>query len=204
MTLQVFASDVSQQMDVRIRCAPAMLYVEAGSFRFGDETLGEGATEFVSETGVDSLRGSGRICVWSIGAAPAASPEHCMLQTTSGLGLAPGEYVFRLDTVGFPPGAIAYRHVHPGPGYRYLVEGALEIRTDDHSTAIAPGEAWFEETNSPVTAFNVPDRESRFVRAHMLPRDYLGKPSIKYLNDEDHDKPKLQTNHRFREHIVRI
>jgi len=204
MTFQVFASDSPHQIPLPTGSRPAMLYVETGSFQLNGKTLESGTTEFVSAPSPISIEGSGRLCVWTIGDAQDMSSEYCTQKHQAALSLSPGEYVFRLDSVGFPPGAVAYRHVHPGPGYRYLIEGSLEIRADHHSTRIAPGEAWFEDTNSPVTAFNVPDRESRFVRAHLLPLNFLGKPSIKYLNDEDHDKPRLQTNHRFCEHVVLI
>ncbi|WP_323794592.1 cupin domain-containing protein [Nisaea sp.] len=204
MIFQVFASDRPQEMELLIPPGPAMLYVEVGSFLLGNTALGPGKTDFVSGPKPLPIRGVGQICVWSIGKTPVEPPEHCKLVKTAPLSIAPGEVVFRLDTVGFPSGAVAYRHVHPGPGYRYLIKGALEIRSDHDSTEITPGEVWFEDTNSPVTAFNVTDGESQFVRAHLLPRDFLGKPSIKYLNDEDHDKPKLQSNHRFREHVVKI
>ena len=38
-----------------------------------------------------------------------------------------GQWVMRCDRVDFPPGAIAYRHVHPGPGIRRLLHGELRI-----------------------------------------------------------------------------
>ena len=35
----------------------------------------------------------------------------------------------RADRIDFPPGGIAYRHTHPGPGIRRLVMGTIRIET---------------------------------------------------------------------------
>ena len=43
------------------------------------------------------------------------------------LALPAGEYLLRCDRVDFPPGGIAYRHVHPGEGTRRILHGALTI-----------------------------------------------------------------------------
>lgn len=108
-----------------------------------------------------------------------------------------GECILRLDTVTFPPSAIAYRHVHAGPGTRYLVRGGLEIRADDHVDHMLPGDVWFEGSNSPVRATAIDGETSQFIRAMVLPLEFEGKPTITFLNPDDFDKPKLQTNHRF-------
>ena len=42
----------------------------------------------------------------------------------------PGDWVVRCDRVDFPPGGVAYRHVHPGPGIRRLLRGELTIDRD--------------------------------------------------------------------------
>ena len=41
----------------------------------------------------------------------------------------PGEWILRCDRVDFPPGGVAYRHVHPGPGIRRLLFGELTIES---------------------------------------------------------------------------
>ena len=110
--------------------------------------------------------------------------------------------VLRLDQISFPAGAIAYRHVHAGTGYRYLTAGRLEVRADDHAITVGPGESWFEPANSPVRATNLATTETAFVRAMVLPMVYLGKPTITYLNAEDADKPRLQSNQRFFDQVI--
>jgi quercetin dioxygenase-like cupin family protein len=108
-----------------------------------------------------------------------------------------GAAVMRLDKVTFPPGAIAYRHFHAGPGIRYLVKGELEIKSDHNTEYMVEGDAWFEDANSPVQATAGEHRFSGFVRAMVLPIDFQGKPTIQLLNPEDIAKPSLQTNHRY-------
>ena len=58
---------------------------------------------------------------------------------------------------------------------------------------IAPGEAWFEAGPDPVLATASKTLPSAFARVMILPRDMLGKPSVRYIRPEDADKPKLQT-----------
>ncbi|MEP0944313.1 MAG: hypothetical protein ABJH63_08760 [Rhizobiaceae bacterium] len=108
-----------------------------------------------------------------------------------------GAQFLRLDQVAFPPGARAYRHVHPGAGIRYLTKGALEIQSDHGVELMSAETAWFEDANSAVQATASADQSSAFVRAMVLPIEYLGKPTITYLNRSDDDKPRLQTNTRF-------
>ena len=43
------------------------------------------------------------------------------------------------------------------------------------------------------------DRPSRFIRAMVLPRALLGTSSIRYVNEEDREKPKSQTYRVFDE-----
>ena len=37
------------------------------------------------------------------------------------------------------------------------------------------------------------DKQSRFIRVMILPRDLIGKSSIQYVNEEDKAKPKSQS-----------
>jgi quercetin dioxygenase-like cupin family protein len=122
--------------------------------------------------------------------------------TTAMADLPPGPVLLRLDQVSFPPGAVAYRHVHAGPGIRYLDRGALHLQADDHAFDAALGDSWFEDANSPVRATAAV--ESRFLRFMALPVEYAGKPSIKILSAEDAALPRRQTTHRFLERIVQL
>lgn len=123
--------------------------------------------------------------------------------TTAIIDLPPGPVLLRLDQVSFPPGAIAYRHVHAGAGIRYLDRGALHLQADDHAFDAAPGDSWFEGADSPVRATASEDAaETRFLRFMALPAAYLGKPSIRILDAADAALPRRQTTLRHFERLV--
>lgn len=204
MIFQVFQTASERQVALRAEGRPAMLYVEQGAAVVDGVSVEAGGAAFLAADRKGAVRFDGRVAVWLLGQVPERTAVFADLQMHAPLDLAPGDHLFRLDAVGFPPGARAYRHVHPGPGIRFLVEGELEIRGDGHATTVTAGQPWFEAANAPVTATCRADRPSRFVRAHLLPADYLGKPSIRYLDDADQDKPRLQTTHRFCEHLIRL
>lgn len=103
-----------------------------------------------------------------------------------------GEQLIRLDTVSFPPGGVAYLHVHRGPGIRVLLKGEIRIDTDGRSDSHGPLEAWFEPGPVPVFAAASESVDTAFVRCMVLPAELLGKRSLSYVRDEDADKPKLQ------------
>lgn len=107
--------------------------------------------------------------------------------------LPKGELLMRGDSVAFPPGGCAYTHVHQGPGIRCLIEGGLRIDTHGRSTSYGPGGAWYETGVDPVFAQAATDTASRFIRVMILPRALIGKSSIRYVKDEDKEKPKTQS-----------
>lgn len=102
------------------------------------------------------------------------------------------DHLIRLDRVSFPPGGVAYLHVHRGPGIRVLLEGEIRIETDGTTTSYGPLEAWFESGPVPVFAAASESVPTAFVRCMVLPAELQGKRSITYVRDEDADKPKLQ------------
>ena len=102
-----------------------------------------------------------------------------------------GALILRGDSVAFPPGGCAYLHRHQGPGIRCLIEGGFRVDTGGHSTSYGPGGAWYEAGPDGVFA-QAADRPTRFIRVMILPRAYLGKSSVEYLNAEDKAKPKSQ------------
>jgi len=104
-----------------------------------------------------------------------------------------GELLMRGDSVAFPPGGCAYRHVHQGPGIRCLIEGGIRIDTHHRSTSYGPGGAWYESGLDPVFAQGADDKPSRFIRVMILPRALIGKSSIAYVNEADKAKPKTQS-----------
>ncbi|HEY2245449.1 MAG TPA: hypothetical protein VGH47_14725, partial [Xanthobacteraceae bacterium] len=103
-----------------------------------------------------------------------------------------GALLLRGDSVAFPPGGCAYLHRHQGPGIRCLIEGGIRIDTHCRSTSYGPGGAWYETGPDGVFA-QAADRPTRFIRVMVLPRTYLGKSSVEYLNEEDKAKPKSQS-----------
>ena len=104
-----------------------------------------------------------------------------------------GDWVVRLDRVDFPPGGIAYRHVHPGPGIRYLLHGELTIdRSDGDPRTHRGGEAWFEGADDPVLATASTTEDTAFVRVLLLPAEWAGKRTIRYVDRADEDRPRLQ------------
>jgi quercetin dioxygenase-like cupin family protein len=103
-----------------------------------------------------------------------------------------GDWLVRCDRVDFPPGGIAYTHTHPGPGLRVLLKGRLRIDTQGTSHEYGPFEWWYETGPDPVYAAASADEETAFVRVLVLPREWAGKRTIRYVDPADEDRPKLQ------------
>ncbi|CTQ51803.1 hypothetical protein LP7551_00316 [Roseibium album] len=102
--------------------------------------------------------------------------------------------LLRLDKVSFPAGATAWRHVHPGPGFRHLIKGCLRLEADDHTREVLTGDSWFEAANSPVRATASENyTETAFIRFLLLPLEYAGKRTIHILSDEDRNRERRQT-----------
>ena len=104
----------------------------------------------------------------------------------------PGDSVLRCDRVDFPPGGVAYLHTHPGPGLRVLLKGRIRIETQGDSHEYGPFEWWYETGPDPVFAAASPTEETAFVRVLVLPSEWAGKRTIRYVDPADEDKPKLQ------------
>ena len=49
-----------------------------------------------------------------------------------------------------------------------------------------------EDANDPVLATASPTEETAFVRVLLLPAEWAGKRTIRYLDPADEDKPRLQ------------
>jgi hypothetical protein len=102
------------------------------------------------------------------------------------------DWLVRCDRIDFPPGGIAYRHTHPGAGIRRLLFGSIRIEGPEDVADYAPGGAWFEGFDYPVLATASPTEPSAFVRVMLLPREWEGKRTIRYVDPADEEKPKLQ------------
>jgi quercetin dioxygenase-like cupin family protein len=114
------------------------------------------------------------------------------------------DWIVRCDRVDFPPGGIAYRHTHPGPGIRYLLHGSLEIHSEGHSTTFGAGGAWFESGPEPVLAEAAQHLKTAFVRVLVLPAEWAGKRTIRYVDPADDAMPKLQKATVYLEHPVHL
>ena len=113
-------------------------------------------------------------------------------------------HLMRCDRVDFPPGGIAYTHVHRGPGIRCLLKGAIRVEVNGRHHDIAPGGAWFEAGPDPVLALASETEATAFVRVMILPGELKGKSSIRYVKPEDADKPKLQTYRVFVDEPIQL
>lgn len=114
----------------------------------------------------------------------------------------PAGWVLRCDRVDFPPGGIAYRHAHPGPGIRRILHGALTIDREGDARTYRVGESWLEEADDAVVATASATEETAFVRVLLLPAEWAGKRTIRYLDPADDEKPKLQRATVLLEHPV--
>lgn len=103
-----------------------------------------------------------------------------------------GESLLRCDRVDFPPGGVAYRHTHPGPGLRVLLKGRIRIETQGESHEYGPLEWWYETGPDPVFAAASETEDTAFVRVLVLPAEWAGKRTISYVDPADEEKPKLQ------------
>jgi len=103
-----------------------------------------------------------------------------------------GEWVVRCDRIDFPPGGIAYRHVHPGPGIRRLLFGELTIESPEGTHTYHAGDAWTEGADFPVLATASATEKTAFVRVLVLPAEWAGKRTIRYVDPADDEKPRLQ------------
>jgi quercetin dioxygenase-like cupin family protein len=141
----------------------------------------------------------GRALVWELG---DEEPDGALLSCKVELDDRT-DWLMRCDRVDFEPGGIAYRHTHPGPGIRYLLFGAITIDSLGAEHTLSPGEAWFERGPDPVLATTAPDEPSAFVRVMLLPVEWAGQRTIKYVDPADADKPKTQRATIFLEQPVR-
>ena len=114
----------------------------------------------------------------------------------------PGEWLVRCDRVDFPPGSVAHLHTHPGPGLRVLLKGRIRIDTQGSSREYGPFDWWYETGPDPVFAAASESEETAFARVLVLPREWEGKRTIRYVDPADDEKPKLQRAHVYFEHLL--
>ena len=100
--------------------------------------------------------------------------------------------LLRCDRVDFPPGAVAYRHVHPGPGVRRLLFGELTVTTAGVTATHRAGDCWFESGPESVYAEASATQATAFVRVMLLPAKWAGRRTIRYTDPADADRPARQ------------
>lgn len=191
--------------------------LEENSARFGAEVAPagggqEGLEENSARFGAEACAvraGSAGATLWrwemvrGEGGWRAEGEASCVLKASHGLELDPsGEWMMRCDRVDFPPGGIAYTHIHSGPGLRCLLRGELMVRVEDSEEwMVRPGETWFERGPDPIYA-RASEEPTSFVRAMVVPRAYKGRTTITYVKAEDADKPKPQQYTRFVDEFI--
>ena len=161
--------------------------------RGGADVAAGGAVVYdvaANEARLAPTRVGGHAVVWSLDRDPRSDGGEAALSVEVDLGAA--SWLVRCDRVDFPPGGIAYRHVHPGPGIRCLLSGELTIDSPDGVRTYGAGEAWFEDAGHPVLATASATEDTAFVRVLLLPSEWAGKRTIRYLDAADEAKPKLQ------------
>ena len=139
-----------------------------------------------NEAHFGAARVDGHALLWDVGGGAGDA------KLSAEVELDPGEWLVRCDKVDFPPGGIAYRHTHPGPGIRCLLHGSIRIESGGEAHEYGPFEPWFESGPEPVLAVASEVEETAFVRVMLLPREWEGKRTIRYVDPADEEKPKLQ------------
>jgi hypothetical protein len=190
-----------ETIEFRLPPLPRFIFVVHGGATIGGKALKAGETLQGDGETVIKPGPEGVTCWrWELsrgdaGSTVAAAPGMMTHEKlTAFLETMPkGELLMRGDSVAFPPGGCAYRHVHQGPGIRCLIEGGIRIDTHHRSTSYGPGGAWYESGTDPVFAQGADDKPSRFIRVMILPRALIGKSSIAYVNEADKAKPKTQS-----------
>lgn len=136
---------------------------------------------------------SGPAVLWELTPRGAGGPETGEVSLATVVTLDRSrEWLVRCDRVDFPPGAVAHRHVHPGPGIRRLLFGELTVITAGATTTHRPGDPWFESGPDPVYARSSSTEASAFVRVILLPGEWAGRRTIRYLDPGDRDSPTRQ------------
>lgn len=173
-----------------------VLFVESGLVRVRAQGFAAGlaASTACLVTGAANVLAAGDATVlrWELHRADAPPADDALLEAPITLDPTSG-WLIRCDRVDFPPGAVAWTHVHRGPGIRCLLEGTIRVEVDGHAQDVVPGGAWFEAGPDPVLAIASTTVPSAFARVMVLPAELIGRSSIRYVLPEDQDKPKRQS-----------
>jgi hypothetical protein len=214
--LRLYTDRLEPKAEVRLGRCNRVIYVRDGDsmVRAGGHAAGLAANSaWYGGDAVALTAGSAGATLlrWELTAESAAPGGLTGASVTSSSTLAhvvelghPDGHLMRCDRVDFPPGGIAYTHVHRGPGIRCLLTGTIRVEVNGIGRDIAPGGAWFEAGPDPVLALASKTGPTAFVRVMILPRELKGKSSIRYVKPEDAAKPKLQTYRIFVDEAIEL
>ena len=157
----------------------------------------------------DATRPAGQVGVGLAGdivfALSDAPPSEAGVLGCTAVDLPLSDCALRIDEVAFPVGAIAHRHTHSGFGWRHLISGALRIEADNTTEVMHPGASWFEPAGSPVRAVAQHQTGvSRFVRAMVIPKSFIGRSTFALRDPDDAALPRLQITHRHIDHVLQV
>jgi len=201
-TLRLYTDRLAPKAEAKWPACNRVIYVREGDaqVRAAGQAAGlaaDSAWHGAGAAAVSAGTSGATLLRWEIvsgGREPASPASNSSLALAHGVELTdPGGYLMRCDRVDFPPGGIAYTHVHRGPGIRCLLKGSIRIEVNGTGHDVAPGGAWFEAGPDPVLALASKTERTAFARVMILPREIRGKSSIRYTRPEDADKPKTQT-----------
>jgi hypothetical protein len=97
---------------------------------------------------------------------------------------------------------VALRHTHQGVGIRRLLAGSFRVETGGHIIDLVPLGTWFETGPEPVFARAGAAGPAAFARVMILPRELLGRSSIRYVDPADQAKPKDQRYQVFIDQLI--
>lgn len=178
----------------------AAVLAHHGTLSVGGETVGSGAATRAPGQAEVSAQGADRATALVFVLSDRPAEAGALLSERLEVSVP---CLLRLDEVAFPPGAVAYRHVHAGAGLRHLRWGHLVLEADDHAFEAHPGDTWFEGAGSPVRATATQDApETRFARCMVIPPDYAGQPTIQILDPVDAARERRQVTHRHIDHLI--
>lgn len=215
-TLRLYADRLEPKAEIRLGRCNRVVYVREGDALARASAHAAGLAANSAWYGGDAVAltagtAGATLLRWELTAENTASAGLTGPGVTSSITLAhavelaqPDGHLMRCDRVDFPPGGIAYTHVHRGPGIRCLLAGGIRVEVNDKAHDIAPGGAWFEAGPDPVLALASKTGPTAFVRVMVLPRELQGKSSIRYVKPEDADKPKLQTYRMLVDEIIEL
>jgi quercetin dioxygenase-like cupin family protein len=216
LILRLFTDRLEPKAEERLPGGNRVIYVREGDVlvRAGGHAAGLGSNSawHGSDAAAVTAGAAGATLLrWELGAdggsqaAPAGAGTGSTLTLAHSVDLTdPGGYLMRCDRVDFPPGGIAYTHVHRGPGIRCLLAGSIRVEVNGKIHDVEPEGAWFEAGPDPVLATASKTVPTAFVRVMILPRELRGRSSIRYVKPEDADKPKLQTYRIFVDEFIEL